>query len=292
MYFPHFNLYSLLSLKKEEQNSHPSSIQSLQYFNLGGPGGKPLSYESVANILYAFQNLVSLGGYPFIGEVLDFLQYEIDGYYETKLKYIHDRNTSLEVVEMITYCCPQLQHAYIDTPKKSVIATLLTSIPKLKKIKISKPNCNEINEIMEKHSTVHTLKLTTLEIVNGRESLDLSHVANACRNLQKLALYYSRAVHVSMITPSNQLHFPSLTQLTIYSTEVRGNYCVPILKSCPSIETLTLCGCDELTDDGFLDVLETNPMPNLMEICLSLSPRLTTRTIWTMVTSLDRKVKV
>jgi hypothetical protein len=261
----------------------------LQYLNIGGPGGKPLSPKSVANILYTFQNLVSLGGYPFIGQVLDFLQYEIDGYYETKLKYIHDRNTSLEVVEMIAYCCPELQHAYIDTPENGVVTTILESIPKLKKIKISKPKCNEINEVMEKHSTVHTLKLTSLEIVNGRDSLDLGHVAKACRNLQKLTLYYSMAVHVSMITPSNQLHFPSLKELTIYSTKVRGKCCVPILKSCPCIEKLTLCGIDELTDDAFFDVLDANPMLTLKEISLSsLAPRLTTRTIWTMVTCIDR----
>ena len=280
-----------MSVYNGKPNSYPSSIQSLQYLNLGGPGGKLLSSKSVANILYTFQNLVSLGGYPFIGQVLDFLQYDIDGYYETKLKYIHDRNTSLEVVEMITYCCPQLQHAYLDTPDKRVVTILLESIPKLKKIKISKPKCNEINEVMEKHSKVHTLKLTSLDIVNGRDSLDLSYVAKACRNLQRLALYYSTAVHISMITPSNQLHFSSLKELTIYSTEIRGNYCAPILRSCPSIEKLTLCGCNELTDDAFFEVLDANPMSNLKEMCLSLAPRLTSRTIWTMVTCLDRWVK-
>ena len=275
-------------MKNRKKESNLSTIQSLQYLNLGGPGGKPLSSKAVANLLYTFQNLVSLGGYPFMGHVLDYLQYEIDGWYETKLKYVHDRNTTLDVLEMITYCCPQLQHAYLDTPEKLVVSTLLDNIPNLKKLKVSKVFCNEINDVMEKHSTRHNLKLTSLEIVNGRDSLDLSTISKACNNLQKLAIYYSMSVHVSTLNPSNQLQFPFLKDLTIYSTEIRGNYCVPILKSCPGIEKLTLCGCDDLTDDNFFDTLEANPMSNLREICLCLAPRLTTRTIWTMVTCLER----
>ena len=72
--------FSLQSIKTRKKDSHPATIKSLQYLNLGGPGGKPLSSKSVANLLYTFQNLVSLGGYPFIGQVLDYLQYEIDGW--------------------------------------------------------------------------------------------------------------------------------------------------------------------------------------------------------------------
>ena len=223
-----------------------------------------------------------------MGQVLDYLQYEIDGYYETKLKYIHDRNTTLETVELVTYCCPQLEHAYLDTPEKGVVPALLDSLSSLKKLKVSKPNCNEINDVMEKHSNDHILNLTSLEIVNGRDSLDLSYVAKACTKLQKLKIYYSMSVHVSTLNSSNQLHFPSLTELTVYSTDIRGNYCVPILRSCPGVEKLTLCGCDDLTDDTFFDILEVNPMSNLKEICLALAPRLTTRTIWTMVTCLDK----
>ena len=223
-----------------------------------------------------------------MGQVLDYLQYEIDGWYETRLKYIHDRNTSLEVLELITYCCPQLQHAYLDTPEKLVVPALLENIPNLKKLKVSKVHCNEINDVMEKHSTQNYLKLIMLEIVNGRESLDLSLVAKACTNLQRLAIYYSMSVHVSNLNPSHQLQFPFLKDLMIYSTEIRGNYCIPILKSCPRIEKLTLCGCDDLTDDNFFDALEANPLSNLKEICLCLAPRLTTRTIWTMITCLER----
>ena len=287
--FPTIIYFSLKSI--EDKKSTPSVIKSMQYLNLGGPGGKLLSPKTVANILYMFQNLVSLGGYPFMGQVLDYLQYEIDGYYETRLKYVHDRGTSLDDMELFTYCCPLLQHAYFDSPNKGVMSGLVVGIPNLKKLKVSKVRCNEMNEIMEKSLTSHGLRLTSLEIVNGRDSLDLSYVAKACGNLKKLAMYYSMSVHVSTLNSSNQLLFPSLTELTIYSTEIRGNSCIPILRSCPRIEKLTICSCDDLTDDAFFNILDANPMTNLKEICIALAPNLTTRTIWTMVTCLNRYIQ-
>ena len=223
-----------------------------------------------------------------MSQVFDDLQYEIDGWYQTKLKYLHDRNTSIDGMEIGIYCCPNLQHVYLDTPENKVVSMLLSEVPNLKKLKVSKINCREMNEVMEKYAANAKLRLMTLEIVSGRDSLDLSVVSKACGNLQKLAIYYSVSVHVSSLHASSQLSFPSLKELIIYSTEIRGNYSIPILKSCPAIEKLNMCGCDDITDDSFFDILEYNPMFNLKDICLVLAPRLTTRTIWTMVTYLPR----
>ena len=46
-----------------------SLLSTLKYLNLGGPGGKLLRPETVAEVLYAFQNLISLGSFPFMGQV-------------------------------------------------------------------------------------------------------------------------------------------------------------------------------------------------------------------------------
>ena len=224
-----------------------------------------------------------------MGEVLEHLQYDLDGYHQTKLKYIHDRTSSLDRIEIFAYCCPSLQHIYFDTPESGTVKEALVNFTNLKKLKVSKLNCAELNEVMELNEKTYKLKLISLEIVNGRGSLDLTSVAKACCNLQRLAVYYSMAVHVSVLhSPQQQLHFPCLKEMMIYCTELRGNYCIPILKSCPAIEKLTLCQCDTLTDDDFVDALDVNPLKQLTAICLLFAPNLSTRTIWTMVTCLDR----
>ena len=79
-----------------------------------------------------------------------------------------------------------------------------------------------------------------------------------------------------------------LQKLSVYSTDVRGNYSLSILKSCPLVEKLTLCHCDSLTDDDFFEVLETNPLSNCKDLCLLLAPYLTIRSIWTAMTCCDK----
>jgi len=215
-----------------------------------------------------------------MGKVLDHLQYEIDGYYQTKLRYFHDRETVAESLELVEYCCPDLVHVFLDTPARGVTTDLLKRADKLRKLKVSKLDCEELNQVFDSYAA-GTCRLQSLEVVNGRGSLDLYQVGRACYNLQSLEIYYSMAVHVSKPL---ELRFPTLKKLTIYSTDVRGNYSATILKSCPLVEKITLCHCDTLNDDQFFEILESNPLENCKDICLLLAPYLTVRTIWTIMT--------
>ena len=79
-------------------------------------------------------------------------------------------------------------------------------------LKVSKVKSDELHTALEKLPG-----LTSLEVVNGRESLDLSLVSKSCPKLQSLQVFYSRGVHIST---SEGLQFPNLKKLTIYATEV------------------------------------------------------------------------
>lgn len=81
-------------------------------------------------------------------------------------------------------------------------------------LKISKVKCDELHTALEKLSG-----LISLEVVNGRESLDLSVASECCPKLQSLQVFYSRGVHISS---SQGLRFPNLRKLTIYATEARS----------------------------------------------------------------------
>ena len=71
--------------------------------------------------------------------------------------------------------------------------------------------CEELHTALEKLTG-----LTSLEVVNGRESFDLSVASEFCPKLQSLQVFYSRGVHISS---SQGLRFPNLKKLTIYATE-------------------------------------------------------------------------
>ena len=137
-------------------------------------------------------------------QVLDHLQYEIDGYYQTKLRYFHDRKTNKDTADLLSYCCPDLMHLFMDTPDPGVTpAVMKNHQQKLKKLKVSKVSCHELNDLFE----ADHWGLVSLELINGRDSLDLYQVARSCYHLQSLEIYYSMAVHVSKPL---ELHFPSL----------------------------------------------------------------------------------
>ena len=63
-------VFRVENLTQSSKRIHKASVLStLKYMNLGGPGGKLLRPETVAKVLYAFQNLISLWSYPFMGQV-------------------------------------------------------------------------------------------------------------------------------------------------------------------------------------------------------------------------------
>ena len=83
----------------------------------------------------------------FIYQVLDHLQYEIDGYYQTRLRYYHDRKTNHDTTELMSYCCPELIHIYLDSPDPGVTKSAFKNhAGKLRNFKVSRVNC-QVNYI-------------------------------------------------------------------------------------------------------------------------------------------------
>ena len=107
-----------------------------------------------------------------------------------------------------------LNFIFLNEPAKNLIK-YLKPLKGLRKIKLSKVNCEEIHELLE----VMGEKLTSLEFVCLRESLNLSAIAQSCPNLLSLEVYYSMSVHVA--SPLN-FKFAMLQKLVIYSTDIRG----------------------------------------------------------------------
>ncbi len=79
---------------------------SLQVVNLGGQGGSDLEPEYIAMLINSLPKLVSLGGYPWTGEAVHILASKLGRTHPTKLKYLHERNLSAEVLQSLQLLCP------------------------------------------------------------------------------------------------------------------------------------------------------------------------------------------
>ena len=107
-----------------------------------------------------------------------------------------------------------LQSVYLNSPIHGLMKHL-TNFPKLRKVKLSKVQSEDVEEMVERIGN----QLLHLELVCLRGSLNLSPIASKCSQLRILEIFYSMGVHVS--TPLN-FQFPNLTKLVIYSTEIHG----------------------------------------------------------------------
>lgn len=253
---------------------------TLQLVNLGGPGGRAIDIKTVAKLINHLPKLVSLGGYPNTGQAIELCK-EQGRSHPVKMKYIHDKGTTSKTLAATQTLCPDLCSMYLDGPQRDVIK-YLHGFPRLRHIKVSKVNCDELHESLEKCGH----RLTQLELVCARESLDLTTTAKLCPMLQSLEVYYSTSVHVSSDV---DFTFPHLEKLIVYCTDVRGGGAAQaIIKSCPKIRKLTLCQCDGIDDDHFFGLLDANPMQECEELCLLQAPGLTVQTARCIITCLDR----
>lgn len=101
----------------------------------GGP-------DLVADIIKNLPNLVYLKVYSFTGKALHHI-YTKNSYYKTKLKYLHDTGTSIDVMESIVSLCPNLESIHLDSPEKGVTESL-GNLSKLNTLKLTKPNVEEL----------------------------------------------------------------------------------------------------------------------------------------------------
>ena len=150
---------------------------------------------------------------------------------------------------------------------------------------VSKLDCEDFHTVLETLKADELARLTVLEIVNSRGSLDLFKVSNSFPNLEVFEIYYSTSVHVSF---KENFKFPRLKKLIIYDTEVSGAASEAILSSCPQIVTLTLAHCEEVTDEIFFQILEKNPMKNCQDLSLLFAPLLSSDSLRYIISCLEK----
>jgi hypothetical protein len=146
-------------------------------------------------------------------------------------------------------------------------------------------DCEDFHSVLEVLKPDELQRLTVLEIINARGSLDLFKVSNAFPKLESLEIYYSTSVHVSF---KENFQFPNLKKLIIYDTELSGAASETILAGCPKIVTLTLAHCEEVTDEIFGQILEKNPLKDCRELSILFAPQLSSDTLRYIITCLDK----
>ncbi|PSN49502.1 hypothetical protein C0J52_14262 [Blattella germanica] len=242
----------------------PSSTDEsshLQIVNIGTPGEGDVIPSNVALLIKNLPDLISLGGYTYVGKALLHLiaDDDVSSVRETKLQQIHDTETDANTFDAIVKLCPKLESMYLDRPNKGVIGRLHL-IPKLNHVKLNRFDCEELDSMLTKCGE----KLDTLELLVGKGVVDMSALANHCPRLEKLVCY-----KMEFLTHYEQVTFPNLTKLEILHSPITTSCVRYLMTCCPKVEEFSVGENVDLTDDDIADILGKSSLMELRELWIA-----------------------
>ncbi|KAJ8981330.1 hypothetical protein NQ317_015970 [Molorchus minor] len=196
-------------------------------------------YELVAELIEHLPNLSSLRIYSFTGSAL-LLLYKNNPNFKTKLKYLHDTGTTLDIMEGIINLCPNLESIHMDGPSPGVLEKL-TKLKKLNCLKLTKANMEELlRYLRESGSQLQVLKLNH----NKNFSLDMSELCLHLPNLQTLECFQMK------LTFSNSgAYFMSLQNVELLYCDMTDHLLRYILTNAPFLKRIVV-GCVVNMTDG------------------------------------------
>ncbi|KAJ9598487.1 hypothetical protein L9F63_010840 [Diploptera punctata] len=247
--------------------SSPIEPSNLQIVNIGTPGEGDVIPPNVALLLKNLPNLISLGGYSFVGKALLYLiaEEDVTPVKETNLQQLHDTDTDSNILDAIIRLCPKLESIYLDRPNEGVIGRLC-HIPRLKQVKLNRFECAELDPLLASSGE----KLDTLELLVGKGVTDMSSIANHCSQLTKLVCY-----KMEFLTHYEEVMFPKLTKLEILHSPISTSCVRYLMTCCPQVEELSVGESIDLTDDDIADILGKSALLELRELWIASARNLT-----------------
>ena len=150
----------------------------------------------------------------------------------------------------------------MDTPEKEVLR-LIPTFQSSKKLKFNKIEYEDLLEILKKTNN----KITSLDLVTCRGSLDIGGLSQMCPNLLNLEIYYSK--HVISKSP---VKFLNVRKIVIYGTDISSDAANDILENCPNVEHITLNSASTLDYSRLLNILNRGSLAKVAELAIISAP--------------------
>ncbi|CAH1183811.1 unnamed protein product, partial [Phaedon cochleariae] len=195
--------------------------------------------EIVAELIENLPNLNYLRTYSYTGHAL-LTVYNRNPTHQTKLKYLHDTNTSMEIMESILKLCPALESLHFDSPAPGIVEKL-ANFRKLNSLKLTKGNMSELLTLLRvSGSQLEVLKLNH----DKNTSLDLSEICLLCPNLVELESFLMRITFSNLDT-----YFMSLERLELSYCDMSLGVLRFLMTNSPFLKKI-IVGCNINMTDG------------------------------------------
>ncbi|XP_030755723.1 uncharacterized protein LOC115882043 [Sitophilus oryzae] len=256
--------------------------ESLVVLDIGNYGNKDLGFgvetsiSLVAALIENLPNLAVLKTYSFAGHALQLLHRKNPDFV-TKLTYVYDTDTTLDVFDAIVATCPKLNYAYFHTPCEGVVEQF-HRLKDLHTLKLTQGNTNELIKYLSQSQN----KLEVLKINHNKlDALDIGLLARYAENLKTLECYYMN------------LEFPNLDKLTFrYLSKIQLIYCdisdkdvMSLMVSTPEAISIHIGSSVDFTDEDILRLVTEHNFPQLEELIFSYASNLTDLSVELLVTT-------
>ncbi|KAJ8918077.1 hypothetical protein NQ315_011534 [Exocentrus adspersus] len=226
-------------------------------------------YELVAGLIEKLPNLTSIRTYSYTGSAL-WLLYDKNPKYKTKLSYLRDTGTTLDIMESIIKLCPGLESIHIDTPQRGVLEKL-SDLKKLNSLKLVKANMEEVlNYLRVSGGQLQVLKLNH----NKNVSLDLSQICLDVPNLQTLECFQMQLTFTNSST-----YFMSLQNVELLYCDTSDHVLRYILTNSPFLKRIVVGCVVNMTDGDIFRLCAECDFRNLEELWFSCARCLTATSV-------------
>lgn len=217
---------------------------TLRYLDIGS-FGKPdlchdssMGFELVAEIIQNLPNLSVLKTYSFTGHALLHLLNQDDSF-KSKLSYLHDTGTDLNIIRAIVKTCPWLESIHVNYPDQGVVAELV-GIRKLHSLKLTQGDGNELTSFLHNCG----FQLQRLQVNHNRhDALDLGEVCETSPEVSTLECYQ---MNLKFTNPN--VFFMNLQRIQILYCDITDSVVKSVLTNSPFLKSITVGSAVNMTD--------------------------------------------
>lgn len=248
---------------------------ALTVLNIGSYGKKdvctqdPSSFDVVAGLIENLPSLAVFRTYSFTGKSLLVL-YRRNRNFKTKLKYIHDSETTIEEFDAIVNTCPHLENICMNSPNSGVVCEL-GKLKSLHSLKLSRFTWRELlSYLLEHGSRLQSMKLNTCK----NEVIDLSLISHSAPNLITLECF-----KVELSFPQVDSYFMSLQSLEVLYCDIGGLVLAYVMIKSPYLKKIVVGDAIHMTDGDVFRLCAECDFVNLEELWFSNAKYLTSTSV-------------
>lgn len=223
----------------------------------------------VARLLQQLPSLTHLKIYSFTGLALAHIADE-NPQFQTKLKYFHDTNTSLQAMDVMLQMCPDLESVHIDNPEQGTLLKI-HKFKYLNSLKVTRPT-DDLDELLRKIGD----RLSVLKINHRKQrSLNLSDICLNCPNLTTLECFQSNLTVLDFSS-----YFMALENVEIlYCDNITDSLVRFILSNSPFLKRIIIGCIIHMTDGDIFRLCAENAFQSLEELWFSCARSLTATSV-------------